>query len=76
MPGIAATPQTPAVDQPKHPLYALTTYELVYYRRRLENAIAFLDKQDPVPPIRADLKAALDGVMAEQEDRARLAADA
>ena len=67
MPGIAATPQTPAVDQPKHPLHALTTYELAYYRRRLENAIAFLDKQDPVPPIRADLKAALDGVIAEHD---------
>ena len=74
MPGIAATPQTPAVDQPVHPLHALTTYELAYYRRRLENAIAFLDKQDPVPPIRADLKAALDGVIAEQDDRARIAA--
>lgn len=74
MPGIAATPQTPVVDQPKHPLHALTTYELAYYRRRLENAIAFLDKQDPVPPIRADLKTALDGVIAEQDDRARIAA--
>jgi hypothetical protein len=74
MPGIAATPQTPAVDQPKHPLHALTTYELAYYRRRLENAIAFMDKQDPVPPIRADMRAALDGVIAEQDDRARIAA--
>jgi hypothetical protein len=43
-----------AVTQPERPLYALTTYELTYYRRRLENALAFLDKQDPVPPIRAD----------------------
>jgi hypothetical protein len=70
----AATQQIPAVDQPKHPLHALTTYELTYYRRRLENAIAFLDKQDPVPPIRGDLQAALDAVLAEQEDRARIAA--
>jgi hypothetical protein len=76
MPSIAATQQTPAVEQPKHPLHALTTYELAYYRRRLENAIAFLDKQDPVPPIRADLRAALEGVIAEQDDRARIAADA
>jgi hypothetical protein len=73
MPGIAATPQTPAVDQPKHALHAQTTYELAYYRRRLENAIAFMDKQDPVPPIGADMKAALDGVIAEQDDRARIA---
>jgi hypothetical protein len=71
-----ATQPTLAVDQPKHPLYALTTYELAYYRRRLENAIAFLDKQDPVPSIRADLQAALDKVIAEQDDRARIAADA
>lgn len=54
-------------------MHALTTYELKYYRRRLENAIAFLDKQDPVPPIRSDLQAALDRVLAEQDDRARIA---
>ena len=76
MPATAATQPTPAVDQPKHPLHALTTYELAYYRRRLKNAIAFLDKQDPVPPIRADLQAALDKVLAEQDDRTRIAADA
>jgi hypothetical protein len=52
----------------------LTTYELAYYRRRLENAVAFLDKQVPVPAVRADLQAALDGVVAEQDDRARIAA--
>ncbi len=74
MPLTAATQQIPAIDQPKHPLHALTTYELTYYRRRLENAIAFLDKQDPVPPVRGDLQAALDGVLAEQDDRARIAA--
>jgi hypothetical protein len=74
MPAAEATPPTPAVEQPKHPLYALTTYELTYYRRRLENAIAFLAKQEPVPPIRADLQTALDGVIAEQDDRARIAA--
>lgn len=74
MPSTAATQQIPAVDQPEHPLHALTTYELTYYRRRLENAIAFLDKQDPVPPIRGDLQAALDGVLGEQDDRAQIAA--
>jgi hypothetical protein len=61
------------VEPPKHPLHALTTYELTYYRRRLENALAFLDKQDPVPAIRGDLQAALDGLLAEQESRTRLA---
>ena len=74
MPSTAATEQIPAVDQPEHPLHALTTYELKYYRRRLETAIAFLDKQDPVPSIRGDLQAALDGVLGEQDDRAKLAA--
>jgi hypothetical protein len=72
MAATAATQQTPTVDQPKRPMHALTTY----YRRRLENAIAFLDKQDPVPAIRADLQAALDKVLTEQDDRARIAADA
>ena len=76
MPATAASQQAPAVDQPEHPLHALTTYELTYYRRRLENAIAYLGKQDPVPAIRADLQAALDRVIAEQDDRARIAADA
>jgi hypothetical protein len=74
MPSTPATQQIPAVDQPEHPLHALTTYELKYYRHRLENAIAFLDKQDPVPPIRGDLQTALDGVLAEQDERARIAA--
>jgi hypothetical protein len=73
MPFTAATQQIPAVDQPEHPLHALTTYELTYYRRRLENAIAFLDKQDPVPPVRGDLQAALDGVLGEQNERAQIA---
>jgi hypothetical protein len=74
MPATEATPQTPTVDQPEHPLQALTTYELAYYRRRLENAISFLSKQDPVPAIRTDMQAALDRVIAEQDDRARIAA--
>jgi hypothetical protein len=68
--------ETVTVEQPKHPLNALTTYELAYYRRRLENALAFLDKQDPVPAIRVNLQAALDNVITEQQDRARLTAGA
>jgi len=76
MPATIASAQAPEIDTPKHPLHALTTYELAYYRRRLENAIAFLDKQDPIPPIRADLQAALDKVIGEQDDRARITTDA
>jgi hypothetical protein len=67
-------PAEPAtVDQPKHPLAQLTTYELRDYRKRLENAIAYFDKKDPVPPIRAKLQGWLDQAIAEQDDRARLA---
>ena len=36
-----------AVEPPKHPMHALTTYELRDYRRQLETAIAFFDRQDP-----------------------------
>jgi hypothetical protein len=63
----------PDVDQPKHPLPQLTTFELRDHRRELESAIAFFDQQDPVPPARARLQARLDAVLAEQDERARLA---
>ena len=45
------------VGQPKHPLHAMTTYELRDYRHQLERAIAFFDEQNPVPPVRRDLQA-------------------
>ncbi len=61
------------VDPPKHPLPALTTFELRDFRRDLERAIAFFDRQDPVPPARRRLQARLDDVLAEQDERARLA---
>lgn len=64
------------VQPPEHPLHALTTYELTYYRHRLENALAYLDKQDPLPAIRTDLQTALNGVITEQQDRAQLNAGA
>ncbi len=73
MPATTPPGQAPAVDQPGHPLHALTTYELTGYRRQLEHAIAWFDQQDPVPPVRASLQAALDDVMDEQDDRARIA---
>jgi hypothetical protein len=43
------------------------------YRRQLESAIAFFDRQNPVPPARDRLQARLDAVVAEQEERARIA---
>jgi hypothetical protein len=62
-----------AVEPPGYPLYALATFELTGYRRRIENALAYLDRQDPVPPFRTDLQAALDAVLAEQDSRQKLA---
>jgi hypothetical protein len=61
------------VDQPKHPLPTMTTFELRDYRHQIERAIAFFDGEDPVPPARAVLRARLDAVLAEQDERARLA---
>ena len=73
MPSTAASQQAPSVNQPEHPLPAMTTYELRDYRRDLETAIAFFDRQTPVPPARDRLQATLDDVIAEQDDRKRLA---
>jgi hypothetical protein len=67
------TAEPASVESPKHPLHALTTSELREYRRQLEGAIGFFDKQDPVPPARDHLQARLDGVLAEQDSRTRLA---
>jgi hypothetical protein len=67
------SPELATMDEPKHPLHAMTTYELRDRRRQLESAIAFFDNQDPIPPARDRLQASLDAVLAEQEDRARLA---
>jgi hypothetical protein len=64
---------TAEVQPPKHPLPAMTTFELRDYLRQLESAITFFDKQDPVPPARNRLQAKLDAVLAEQESRTRLA---
>jgi hypothetical protein len=60
----------PRVDQPKHPLHALTTFELKDYRRQLEHAIKAIA---PDAPVQAVLRRRLDAVIAEQDDRARIA---
>lgn len=67
-------PADPVVEQPQHPLPAMTTFELRDYRRQLESAIAYFSRQDPVPPARDRLQARLDEVLAEQDQRARIAA--
>jgi hypothetical protein len=61
-----------AVEPPKHAMHALTTFELRDYRRELESAIAFFDRQDPVPPARRRLQARLDAGLAEQDNRKKL----
>ena len=48
----------------------------VFSDQRPLGPITFLGKQDPVPPIRADLQAGPGRVLAEQDDRTRIAADA
>jgi hypothetical protein len=62
-----------AVEKPQHPLYALTTFELRDYRRQLERAITFADENNLVSPEQDVLRARLDAVLAEQDERARLA---
>jgi hypothetical protein len=73
MPPATASQQAPSVNPPKHPLHAMTTYELRDYRRDLETAIASSDRQTPVPPDRDRLQVLLDGVIGEQDDRKKLA---
>jgi hypothetical protein len=73
MPTTDTAQQAPAVDQPRHPLHALTTFELADYRRQLERAVAFFDTKDPVPPVRADMQASLDAVLAEEDSRRKIA---
>jgi hypothetical protein len=61
------------VDQPKHPLPAMTTFELRDYRKQLEHALN--DGVIGHAPVAARLREQLDAVLAEQESRARLADD-
>jgi hypothetical protein len=74
---VSSQPMTPAepgtVAVPRHPVHSLTTFELRDYRRDLERAIKGIAADAPV---QADLHRKLDMVIAEQEDRARMAADA
>jgi hypothetical protein len=66
-------PEPVTVEHPKHRMSQLATFELRDYRRQLERAIAFFDKQDPAPRARDQLQAKLDLVKAEQESRASFA---
>jgi hypothetical protein len=64
------TTEPATVEPPKHPLGALTTYELKARRRELERAIKGIPADAPV---QADLRRQLDVVIAEQENRKRIA---
>jgi hypothetical protein len=61
-PARPATPPDPAARQ-------MTAAELASYRHQLKQAIAFFDRQDPVPPARADLQARLVAITAGQAAR-------
>jgi hypothetical protein len=56
-------------DKPRHPVHALTTYELRRYRRALEHSLKAIPAGVPVREL---LHARLDEVLAEEECRARL----
>jgi hypothetical protein len=58
------------VEQPKHPTSQLTTSELSRYRRELERSLKTLPTQATV---RAQLRARLGEVLAEQDQRNQLA---
>jgi hypothetical protein len=58
-----------AIQQPPHPMYALTTYELRNYRRELEHSLKTLPEHAQV---RALLQRRLAEVLAEQDSRNRL----
>ncbi len=59
------------VASPRHPLPALTTYELARYRCDLEQALRALPAQAAVRELLQDR---LTGVLAEQDSRTRIAA--
>jgi hypothetical protein len=58
-----------APQQPKHPVHALTTYELSGYRRELEHALKRLPEHAEV---RTLISQKLDEVLREQDSRARV----
>lgn len=68
---MTAIPDT--AEPPDHPLHQLATFELSSYRRRLETAIALTGTQDLAAPVREGLQARLRDVLAEQDDRVRIA---
>jgi hypothetical protein len=64
----------PAVQPLPRPLPALATFELAAYRRQLEHAIRSAQPAQPPAPDLAGLRDRLADVIAEQDDRAQIAA--
>lgn len=56
--------------EPKHPVYQLTTSELARYRRELEHAVKGIS---PEAPVQTELRSRLDEVLAEQDEREKIA---
>jgi hypothetical protein len=72
IPGQTPGVQTPRVQTPRHPIHALATFELADYRRQLEHAIVSCEHH-PAAPALAGLRETFATVIAEQDDRARIA---
>jgi len=60
--------QEVAASQPGR-FAGLTAAELRAREKEAEGAIAFFDRQDPVPPARADMQATLEEIRAEIASR-------
>jgi hypothetical protein len=58
-----------AIQQPPHPMHALTTYELKNYRRELEHSLKAISEHAQV---RGLLQKRLTEVLAEQDSRNQL----
>jgi hypothetical protein len=63
------TTEPAAVEPPRHPLPALTTYELARYHRDLDHAVRALPARAPALAL---LRQRLAEVVAEQDSRATI----
>ena len=63
-------PAEPQPAEPKYPVHQLTTSELTRHRRELEHAVQGIS---PGAPVQAELRRRLDVVLAEQDEREKMA---
>ena len=68
----ATDTQPPAVDHPTYPPHQLATFELAGYAVSLKAPSRSSTGRTLCPPVRANLQARLNAVLAEQESRKRL----